>query len=63
MYLWDEGYISYNDQRRSRISNMISGAIFEVALDNTHPMAYGYPKNYNSLKIGASFANSIFFVD
>ena len=33
---------------------MISGAIFEVALDNTHPMAYGYPKNYNSLKIGAS---------
>ena len=54
MYLWDEGYISYNDQRRSRISNMISGAIFEVALDNTHPMAYGYPKNYNSLKIGAS---------
>ena len=50
MYLWDEGYISYNDQRRNRISNMISGAIFEVALDNTHPMAYGYPKNYNSNK-------------
>jgi hypothetical protein len=54
MYLWDEGYISYNDQRRNRISNMISGAIFEVALDNTHPMAYGYLNTYHSLKIGSS---------
>ena len=54
MYLWDEGYISYNNQRRNRISNMISGAIFEVALDNTHPMAYGYIKTYYSLKIGSS---------
>ena len=54
MYLWDEGYISYNDQRRNRISNMISGAVFEVALDNTHPMAYGYLNTYHSLKIGSS---------
>jgi len=52
--LWDEGYISYSDKRRNRINNMISGAIFKVELDNTHPMAYGYPKTYYSLKIGSS---------
>ena len=52
--LWDEGYISYNNKRRNRINNIISGAIFKVELDNTHPMAYGYPKTYYSLKIGSS---------
>ena len=49
-----EEKILYKDQRRNRVNNMISGAIFKVELDNSHPMAFGYSKDYYSLKIGSS---------
>ena len=34
--------VKYNERNRSRINQSISGAIFKIQLDNTHPMAYGY---------------------
>jgi len=47
--------VKYNERNRSRINQSISGAIFKVHLDNTHPMTYGYNDNYyHSLKIGNS---------
>jgi hypothetical protein len=46
--------VKYNERNRSRINQSISGAIFKIQLDNTHPMAYGYDDSYYSLKIGNS---------
>ena len=47
--------VKYNERNRSRINQSISGAIFKIHLDNSHPMAYGYNENhYYSLKIGNS---------
>ena len=42
--------VKYEDLSRNRIQNYLSGAIFKVKIDNTHPMAYGYEKEYYSLK-------------
>ncbi|HUR65348.1 MAG TPA: M14 metallopeptidase family protein [Chitinophagaceae bacterium] len=42
----------YGDRERSSISGNIPGSIYKVELDNTHPMAYGYPGYYYSLKTG-----------
>ncbi len=40
----------YADQRRRSISNQMPGAIFKLKMDNTHPLAYGLPDYYFSLK-------------
>ena len=41
---------SVESSERRSISNSIPGAIFKVHLDNSHPLAYGYGKEYYSLK-------------
>jgi hypothetical protein len=47
--------VKYNERNESRINQSISGAIFKINLDNTHPMGYGYDDDYYfSLKIGNS---------
>ena len=33
---------------------MITGAIFKTKVDNTHPMAFGYGKEYFTLKLGST---------
>ena len=40
----------YADNDRARISDQIPGAIYKIDLDNTHPLAYGYPNYYYILK-------------
>jgi hypothetical protein len=40
----------YGENDRSRISDQIPGAIYKIDLDNTHPLAYGYPNFYYILK-------------
>jgi len=40
----------YGDQRRSYASQSVAGSIYQVQLDNTHPLAFGYPEIYYSLK-------------
>ncbi|UII76387.1 M14 family metallopeptidase [Flagellimonas sp. HMM57] len=40
--------------QRERIKKAITGAIFKTKVDNTHPLAYGYEKEYFTLKLGSS---------
>ena len=40
----------YSDRQRDEVMNSVPGAIFRVELDNTHPLAFGYPDHYYTLK-------------
>jgi hypothetical protein len=40
----------YEDADRKEISNFIGGAIYKVSLDNSHPLGFGLPATYYSLK-------------
>ena len=44
----------YSDRDREDLSNSIPGAIYKVEIDNTHPLAYGYPDYYYTLKMDAN---------
>lgn len=44
----------YGDSGRSFASRLNAGSIFELAMDNTHPLAFGYSEKYMSLKLGSS---------
>jgi hypothetical protein len=41
---------TYEDRDRDFLRGFIPGSIFKVELDNTHPLAFGYPKTYYTLK-------------
>lgn len=43
--------IPYNLRERESIKDLITGSIVKTKVDNTHPMAFGYDKNYFSLKL------------
>lgn len=45
-----ENLRKYGNRDRDGIVNNIPGAIYRVELDNTHPLAFGYPDFYFSLK-------------
>ncbi|WP_026809645.1 M14 family metallopeptidase [Arenibacter latericius] len=47
-----ENYPLHDDSEREYIKNTITGAIFKTKVDPTHPLAYGYPDHYFSLKLG-----------
>ena len=40
----------YEDRERDFLSSSIPGSIYKVDLDNTHPLAFGYPNYYYTLK-------------
>lgn len=40
----------YEDYERKNLSDYISGAIYKVALDNSHPLAFGLGNSYYTLK-------------
>jgi hypothetical protein len=40
----------YEDRERDFIPNLTPGSIFRVELDNTHPLGFGYPNYYYTLK-------------
>jgi hypothetical protein len=40
----------YEDRERDFIPNITPGSIFRVELDNTHPLGFGYPNYYYTLK-------------
>lgn len=42
----------YADRERAGANNLITGAIFKGTVDDTHPLAFGYGKEYFSLKLG-----------
>ncbi len=39
----------YSERERENVDQM-PGAIYKVELDNTHPLAFGYPENYYTLR-------------
>lgn len=41
----------FEDRERDAIPNMTPGSIYKVELDNTHPLGYGYPNYYYTLKM------------
>lgn len=41
----------YGERDRDAIRSMIPGAIFKLNLDNTHPLGFGFPNYYYSLKL------------
>jgi hypothetical protein len=47
----DERLSRYEDRERQWIRNYIPGSIYKTRLDNSHPLAFGYPDNYFSLKL------------
>lgn len=50
-----EGNLTPYDQReRENVKNFITGSIYKVKVDNSHPMAFGYGNEYYSLKLGSS---------
>jgi hypothetical protein len=40
----------YEDREREPVANISAGSIYKVELDNTHPLAFGYPNYYYTLK-------------
>jgi Zinc carboxypeptidase len=40
----------YDERQREEVMNSVPGAIYRVELDNTHPLAFGYPDHYYTLK-------------
>ena len=41
----------FDNRERDGISNTTPGSIYKVELDNTHPLAFGYPSYYYTLKM------------
>ncbi len=44
----------YESRERDALRGMTPGSIFRVKLDNTHPLAFGYPEQYYTLKQDAA---------
>lgn len=44
---------TFETSERDAIKNLITGAIFETKVDNTHPLAFGYDDIYFTLKLGS----------
>ena len=43
--------MNFADRERTGISGTTPGSIFKVDVDNTHPLMFGYPKQYYTLKM------------
>ena len=44
----------YADRERKSVANFITGSIFKSKVDVTHPLGFGYDKEYYTLKLGAT---------
>jgi hypothetical protein len=40
----------YADRERNEVAGTVPGSIYKVELDNSHPLAFGYPDHYYTLK-------------
>jgi zinc carboxypeptidase len=40
----------YGNREREEVGSSVPGAIYKVELDNSHPLAFGYPDHYYTLK-------------
>ncbi len=46
--------IPYAQRERESIKNLITGSIIKTRLDKTHPLAFGYGKDYFTLKLSSN---------
>ncbi|MCI2227808.1 M14 family metallopeptidase [Polaribacter sp. MSW13] len=53
----DVNLTPYANKERKNVANLITGSIFKSTLDNTHPLAFGYGKEYFSLKLSGTSYN------
>lgn len=53
----EEKLASFGDRSRRYISRTTSGSAYEVTLDTTHPLAFGYGDEYYTLKLSANSYN------
>ncbi|GEQ86706.1 peptidase M14 [Patiriisocius marinistellae] len=44
----------YDQRERANVDNLITGSIYKVSIDPSHPMAFGYGDTYYSLKQGST---------
>jgi len=44
------GLRRYDNRQREEVESSVPGSIYKVELDNTHPLAFGYPDHYYTLK-------------
>lgn len=49
----EHAHIQYDQQERDAIKETITGAIFKCKIESTHPLAFGYPSEYFTLKLSA----------
>jgi uncharacterized membrane protein len=49
----DDKLIPYDQRERAQVNDLITGSIYRVTLDPSHPMAFGYTDSYYSLKLGS----------
>lgn len=47
----------YGERNRDAIKNTVPGAIYKINLDNTHPLGFGYPNYYYTLKLSEDIYN------
>ncbi|AUC83902.1 zinc carboxypeptidase [Polaribacter sp. ALD11] len=53
----EDNLIPFEDRERKSVANLITGSVFKSTLDNSHPLAFGYGKEYFSLKLsGTSYS-------
>lgn len=45
--------IPYDERERKGVTDLITGSIYKVQLDSSHPLAFGYGDLYFSLKLGS----------
>jgi len=50
---------NYEAREREAVSGITPGSIWSVDLDNSHPLAFGYPKKYYTLKMDANVLESL----
>lgn len=46
--------IPYAQREMEGTKDMITGSIYKISLDNTHPLAFGYGDTYYTLKLGSA---------
>jgi len=44
----------YDQRERANVKNFITGSIYKIKVDPSHPMAFGYGDSYYSLKLGSA---------
>jgi hypothetical protein len=47
----------FAERERESVADLITGSIFKSTIDNSHPLAFGYGKNYFSLKLSGTSYN------